>query len=311
MKRRTALTTLAALPTGIGFAGCSARQPTCTDGYTVTLEPLDRAALFEQVVRAPPETVRTYTDYLLRLFARDPTTERRTLPSGIVDTTFLAVEDTYYQAVRTIEEVAGVEVTRTVTLPEGSPTPDVRYATLDRRDRAAFLAADSEGLLTDSTADTRAIVRNRDGDPLELTLRYPTTAVGGFQLTGPEAVLFAVNGAVLRLTRTDRAERTIRTFRIRFEPRGTTREAVIGRLLDTYGTKLPRTSLSPADRAFLDAAIDEPQTVCTDGSQASPATPTPAASMSLLKTLRDTMFVRYDGQWYDASVSNDQGAASA
>lgn len=75
--------------------------------------------MVKQVVRTPPETVRTYTDYLLRLFARDPTTERRTLPSGIVDTTFLALDGTYYQAVRTTEEAAGVEVARTVTLPGG------------------------------------------------------------------------------------------------------------------------------------------------------------------------------------------------
>lgn len=199
-------------------------------------------------------------------------------PSGVVDTTFLALDGTYYQAVRTTEEVAGVEVARTVTLPEGSPTPGLRYTDLNRRDRAAFLAADSEGLLTDSAADTREVVRDRGDDVLELALHYPTTVIDGFQLTGLEEVLFAVNGAVLQLTRTDRTERTIRTFRVRFEPRGTTREAVIAPLPDTYGTRLSGASLSAAGRTFLDAAVDGAQTVCTDGSQASPATPTPAPS---------------------------------
>lgn len=120
-----------------------------------------------------------------------------------------------------------------------------------------------------------------------------------------------MNGAVLRLTRTDRTERTIRTFRVRFKPRGTTREAVVTPLLNTYDTRLSGASLSAADRTFLDAAVDKAQTVCTDGSQASPAAPTPAPSTSLLGTLRDTMFVRYDGQWYDLSVSRYGDSASA
>jgi hypothetical protein len=303
MRRRTVLATAAALPAGLGLAGCSTRQPPCADGYTVALDPLDRAALFDQVVDTPPETVRSYTDYLLRLFARDPDAELRTLASGITDTTFLAVEDTYYQAVRTTEEVTGVEVTRTVTVPEGSPAPELRYADLGRPDRAAFLAADAEGLLDGTAADTREFVRDAGADPLELALRYPGTDVDGLQLTRSGELLFGVNGAVLRLARPDRTERTLRTYRIRFEPRGTTRAAVVDRLLDQYGSRLPASELSADDRAFLEAAVDEDQTVCTDGRQASPATTTPALSRSVLATLRDGLFVRYDGRWYDVSVS--------
>jgi hypothetical protein len=58
-------------------------------------------------------------------------------------------------------------------------------------------------------------------------------------------------------------------------------------------------------------AVDEERTVRADGAQASPATPTPAVSPSLLASLRDAPFVRYDGRWYDVSVANYENPAPA
>lgn len=305
MRRRELLATGVALPTA-GLAGCLfGVQSSCTRGYSVELQPRDRTEIVTQVVQTAPETVITYTDYLLTRFVAAPEAELRTLADNqITAETFIESDGTYYQARRAEGSVEGVRVTRTVSLPDGSPDPEVVYANLQRRDKAAFLAAGAtRGLVAGSPDDTRGFVEDNSDpdDPLELELEYPTTDVAPFVFPEPEDLLLGINDTVVRLARTRRVTRPIETARIRFVERGTTPGDVADAVLAEHGARL--TDLSASDRRFIEAAIEAEQSVCERGPEASPTTETPTASETLLETLRNARYVKYDGQWYEAEAT--------